>query len=141
MNRKETSRSIVSGLLSLFVSRRAWNISLRTAHIGVTGILLGGHVFGADRDQLAVWLYLTVLTGVILALIEAYPNPWWFCEGRGVSVLIKLALLGMVPWFWRDRVLLLAAVVVIASVGSHMPGRFRYYSFIHRRVMEHSKGP
>ena len=30
----------------------------------------------------------------------------------------------------------LLIVIVFASVGSHMPARFRYYSVIHRRVLD-----
>jgi len=37
--------------------------------------------------------------------------------------------------FWEQRVWLLMLVLVIGSVGSHMPGRFRYYSLLHRRVI------
>jgi hypothetical protein len=31
-------------------------------------------------------------------------------------------------------------VVVIASVGSHMPGRFRHYSVVYRRVIHDVPG-
>ena len=48
----------------------------------------------------------------------------------------KLGLLALIPWAWNFRAPILFAVIVIASVGSHMPGRFRYYSMIHRRVLE-----
>ena len=114
---------------------RAWNIALRTMHIGVSGIVLGGHVFGVDRERILIWLYLTILTGAILTIIEAYPSFIWFGQGRGVCTLIKLALLCLAAWLWEYRVAILATVVVIASVGSHMPARYRYYSLVHRRVV------
>ncbi len=115
---------------------RAWNIAFRTAHIGVTGVLLGGHVFDVDRDRLFVWLCLTIVTGTGLIIIEAWPSCRWFYQGRGVFVICKLALFGTIPWAWEYRVPILFVIVVIASVGSHMPGRFRYYSIVHRRVLE-----
>ena len=114
---------------------RAWNIALRTAHIGVTGVLFGGHVFEVDPDRLLVWLGLTILTGAALVFVEAYPSCRWFYQGRGIFVLIKLTLLSLIPWYWPYRVAILVAVIIIASVGSHMPGRFRYYSIVHRRVL------
>lgn len=114
---------------------RAWNIALRTAHIFTTGVLVGGHVLGVAREQILVWLQLTILTGVCLAVIEAYPSCRWCYQGRGVLVFVKLVLLALIPWLWPYRAIILAAVVVIASVGSHMPGRFRYYSLVHRRVV------
>jgi hypothetical protein len=116
---------------------RAWNIAFRTAHIGVTGILLGGHVFDVDPARLRVWLCLVIATGVCLSAIEAYPSLRWLHEGRGALVLAKVALLLVVALLWEHRVYLLAAVVVIGSVGSHMPARFRYYSVLYRRVLEH----
>ena len=117
-------------------SMRAWNIAFRTVHIGVTGILFGGHVFAVPERRLQVWLALVVLTGACLVVLEAYPSFRWVYEGRGVCVLVKLLLLGSVPWLWQWRVAILAWVVVIASVGSHMPGRYRYYSCVHGRVLD-----
>ena len=114
---------------------RSWNIALRTAHIGVCGVVLGGHVFDVQRERILIWLYLAIVTGAVLTFIEAYPKFLWFCQGRGVCVLGKVALLCLIPWLWDYRVGILAAVVVIASVGSHMPARYRYYSLLHRRVI------
>lgn len=114
---------------------RAWNIAFRTAHIGVTGILFGGHVFDVPAERLLVWLYLSIFTGVALIAIEAYPSCRWFYQGRGAFVYVKLVLLGVIPLLWDYRVLILSAVIVLASVGSHMPGRFRYYSLLHRKVL------
>jgi len=39
------------------------------------------------------------------------------------------------------RVAILAAVIVQASVGSHMPARFRYYSLLHGRMLDDHKPP
>ncbi len=119
--------------------RRGGNIALRTAHIGVTGVLLGGHVFGAVESQLIVWLYLTIGTGALLVLIEAYPHWHWCCQLRGLLVIAKVLLLCLIPWLWSYRIALLAVVVVIACAGSHMPGKYRYYSVLHRRVLEDVK--
>ena len=115
---------------------RAWNIAFRTAHIAVTGILLGGHFFSVAEERLRTILYLCILTGGCLIVIEAYPSCRWFYQGRGVMALVKLVLLCTIPLLCELRVPILLAVLVIASVGSHMPSRFRYYSFVHRRVLE-----
>ncbi len=115
---------------------RSWNIGTRTAHIAVTSVLVGGHLFGASKDDLFPWLCATILTGLLLVLIEAFPRWCWFYQGRGLFVIAKLLLLAAIPWAWDYRVPILFAVIVIASVGSHMPGRFRYYSIVHRRVLD-----
>jgi hypothetical protein len=118
---------------------RAWNIAFRTAHIAATGTLLGGHVFDVSEPRLRGVLYLSIATGLALVAIEAFPSLRWVYQGRGVAVLSKLALLCVVPFAWGYRVPILLAVVVIASVGSHMPSRYRYYSFLHGRVLEPRK--
>lgn len=115
---------------------RAWNIAFRTAHIAVTGVLFGGHVFDISADRLLIWLYLSILTGVCLVVIEAYPSCRWCYQCCGVFVFCKLCLLGIIPWLWDYRVPILAIVIVIASIGSHMPRRFRYYSLLHGRILE-----
>lgn len=114
------------------------NILFRTAHIGVTSVLFGGHVFDVAKSELYTWLWLSILTGGILVAIEAYPRWRWFYQGRGAVVIAKMLLLCLIPWLWGYRVPILVVVIVIASVGSHMPARFRYYSFLHGRVLDES---
>ncbi len=120
---------------------RAWNIALRTAHIAAVGVLLGGHVFGVETAQLLPWLYGTIGTGALLWVMEAYPN-WrsWFFECRTATIVVKLALLCLVPFFWNYRVAILLAVLVIGSAGSHLPRKFRHYSWLERRVIAEPKG-
>ena len=120
---------------------RALNIALRTAHIGARGILVGGHAFDVTPERLKASLWLTIGTGVALAAIEAGPRLLWFHQGRGFMTLAKLALLCAVPLAWDYRLPILLAVIVIASVGSHMPGRYRHYSVVYRRVIHDASGP
>ena len=114
---------------------RLWNIAVRTAHIVAAAGLFGGHVFGVHAEQLLWWLYATIFTGAVLMLLEAYPNLSWCYQPRGACVLVKLILLMTIPWFWDYRVPILVAVLIIASVGSHMPRRYRHYSLMHRREL------
>ena len=107
---------------------RGWNIAFRTIHIGVAGVLCGGHVFNVPPSRLHLWLWLTLASGAGLILVEAMSRPHWLVQGRGAFVLVKLALLLLIVPLWAARLWLLAMVIVLASVGSHMPARFRYYS-------------
>ena len=115
---------------------RLWSIIARTLHIGVTGVLLGGHVFQVERERLLPWLWAVMATGVALVIIEAYPGGNWLHEGRGVCTLAKLGLTGVIPWCWDQRVAILAAVVILGAVGSHMPWRYRHFSLLHWRVAD-----
>ena len=129
----------MSRLLRVLSHARVWNITWRTAHIGVIGALFGGHVFGIAAQRLLPWVYAAVLTGAVLLFVEAYPRWRWCYQGRALMVLTKIVLLCLVPWLWDYRVPIIAAVIAIGSVGSHMPRRFRYYSFVERAVVDSTK--
>ncbi|MFQ5898477.1 MAG: hypothetical protein ACE5JN_09540 [Candidatus Methylomirabilia bacterium] len=114
---------------------RAWNVVFRTVHLMAFGLVLGGHAWEVELDRLLVAFWVTVLSGVALMGIELFKSLEWVFLGKGIMVLAKLGLLLLVPVFWEARLPLLLAVVVVASVGSHMPSRFRHYSLLRRRVL------
>ena len=114
---------------------RGINIALRTAHITTFGILLGGHAFDVPAHRLILFLYLTIASGAGMILLELYSSCRWIYLGKGVTVILKVALVIAAGVWWEDRVLFLLLVVLIGSVGSHMPARFRYFSLIHGRTI------
>ncbi len=114
---------------------RAVSIALRTGHLMASGLLLGGHAFDVAPHRLILLLYLTIGSGVGLAFLELYSSCRWIYLGKGVLVIVKIALLMAAGVWWEQRVVFLLLVVLVGSVGSHMPARFRYYSLIHRRVI------
>ena len=114
---------------------RGWSIAFRTLHLAAFGLVLGGHAFSVDAEKLLAYLWLTILSGLGLIALEVYAEGlYWLFLGKGITVLVKLGLLLIVPIFWEQRLALLLLVVGIASVGSHMPARFRHYSFLRLRV-------
>jgi hypothetical protein len=46
-------------------------------------------------------------------------------------LIFKLALLCAVPFAWGYRLPILLAVLIIGSVGSHMPKKFRHFSLLY----------
>jgi hypothetical protein len=120
---------------------RFWNIALRTAHIAAMGILLGGHAFDVPASRLLPMLWCTVGTGIALGAVETGGRLLWFHQGRGLMTLGKLVLVASVPWLWEYRLPILLVVVGLASVGSHMPARFRYFSIVYGQVIPCSGGP
>ena len=114
---------------------RGINIALRTAHLMTFGVLLGGHTFDVPAHRLILFLYLTIASGAGLILLELYSSCRWIYLGKGVVVSLKIALVIAAGVWWEQRVMFLLLVVLIGSVGAHMPARFRYYSFVHGRTI------
>jgi len=123
------------------LSSRNWNIAFRTAHIASMGVLLGGHAFDVPKADLLPAFWVCMATGLALGLLETGFDTLWFHQGRGLITLTKLLLLCCVPLFWEQRFAILLVVVVLASVGSHMSARYRYYSILQRRIVLAGCGP
>ena len=108
---------------------------LRTAHLIAAGALYGGHVYGVEAERLVPALAAVLATGGAFLGLEVYQASIWLVQVRGVATMAKLALVAAVSLFWEIRVPLLTMAVIIGGVSSHMPGRWRYYSVLHRRVV------
>lgn len=114
---------------------RPVQLLLRSLHIAAMALVVGGLPFGADFQQLRGAILLTVLSGGLLFAIDLVKDPAFLTQGSGVALLLKLGLLGMgllqpaarLPWY--------LAATLVASVGSHMPGAWRHFSFLTWKVM------
>ena len=105
---------------------RTLGVALRTAHLMTFGALLGGHLFAVDATRLMPFLVATIASGLGLMALELASTCTWLFMGNGAAVVLKLLVLLMVPVFWEYRLPLLLLTVAVASVGSHMPSRFRH---------------
>lgn len=114
---------------------RAIRIAFRTAHLAAFAILYGGHWHDVPAARLAPALLATLATGGALVALEIYRAPVWPLQVRGVATMLKVVLVATVGLAWSARLWLLTAAMVIGGVSSHMPGRFRYYSLVHGRVV------
>lgn len=116
-------------------SARLWRTTLRTAHLIAFGALYGGCVYGVPPERLAPALAAAVGTGLALMVLEAVREPLWIVQVRGVATVTKIALVVASLAISEHAVLLLTLTIAIGAVSSHMPGRFRYWSVRHRRVV------
>ena len=113
---------------------RGVRIALRTAHLLSFSVLFGGHWFGLPRVELMPWLYWAIFSGAGLIALELWAGFDWALQLAGCLVLLKLVILALVPVFWEWRVALLAAVMVIGSVGSHMPASLRHFPIFAQKL-------
>lgn len=107
---------------------RAIEILLRTAHIGTTGVLFGGAIFAVLFTHMISWHQVAIVTGIGLALLGISQSSHWPYQVRGVMALTHVGLLGLVHLYPEYRAQIFATVLVIGSVGSHMPGNIRHWS-------------
>ena len=114
---------------------RGISIGFRTLHLLGSSLLIGGHAFGAEPERLVSLLYLTVGSGLGLILLELYRSCDWVHQGMGLLVILKAVITASAGLWWEQRVPLLCLVVVLGSVGSHMPARYRHYSLLHGCVI------
>ena len=114
---------------------RIAQVVLRSAHIAAMGLVLGGIYLGGGFERLRAAILLTVASGLLLAAVDLAKGPGFLLQGSGAALLLKLALLGLGNWWSGARLEWYLAATVVASIGSHMPGAWRHFSFRAWRVL------
>ncbi len=107
---------------------------LRTLHLIAVGALYGGHLYAVDIARLQPALLSVLLTGGLLLGFEVWQSRIWLVQVRGVATFVKLGLLAGIGLAPDLAVALLTLALVIGSISSHMPSRWRYHSVLHGRV-------
>lgn len=119
---------------------KRWSkISLRTLHLLSLAGVGGGVLFGLERGLWFNYWWLAVVTGGLMMLMDMISNPVWIVQVRGVVIVIKLLLLVLMFSYpdWDKHLLII--VIIISAVISHAPGKLRYYSLYHRRIITSEK--
>jgi len=98
-------------------------------------LVLGGLAFGVPDVRLHAAGVVTVASGVGLLGVELVRTGVFLYTGAGVASLVKLALLGLGIVFPEARFELYLAATILASVGSHMSGRWRHWSLLEGRTL------
>jgi len=116
---------------------RPAQLVLRSLHIAAMALVVGAIPFGAPFEALRLPILLTLASGVLLFAIDLARDLAILGQGSGVAVLLKLALLGLGALQPANRLPWYLAATLVASVGSHMPGSWRHYSFLQGKVMRY----
>ncbi len=125
------------GTFRTFPHRRWLLNSLRTVHILCLCILVGGFFFGQNESLLKSWFLGTLISGLGMFIIDLYGSCIALFEVRGISVLIKLGTLALLPAFERDTQLyLFIAMIVFSSMVSHGSRRLRHWNFMPRSFQQ-----
>ena len=119
--------------------KRWTKISLRTLHLLALAGVGGGVLFGLEPSLWFNYWWVAVVSGGLMVLMDIIPNPVWIVQVRGLVILLKLILLAVMFGYPAWDKFLLVFIIIISAVISHAPGKLRYYSLYHRRVITSDK--
>ncbi len=115
--------------------KRWTKISLRTLHLlAVTGVG-GGVLFGLEKSLWLNYWWLALASGGLMMLMDMISNPVWIVQVRGLAIFLKLILLVFLGYYPAWDSVLLIVIIIISAVISHAPGKLRYYSIYHRKII------
>ncbi len=99
-------------------------------------LVVGGIAFGAPDERLRGPMLWTIVSGVLLLAIEVARSGVFLYQGAGVASIVKLVLVGLGFHMPGSRLAFYLAATIVASVGSHMSGAWRHWSFLDRKVLK-----
>ena len=107
--------------------RRAIKMLLRAIHVPCAGILTAAYLFDAGASARTVWMIGTVVSGVLILLLDLHESGVFLLQMRGLVVFGKIALLALLPLFEAYRVPVLVGLLGISVLSSHAPSGIRYH--------------
>lgn len=109
-----------------FPGKRWLNVALRTIHIAGL-VLLGAALLGTG--DLRHGALVTLVSGLVMFLIDTWANPAQLRETAGFGIIVKLLLVGLMVLFPAQAEPVFWLILVLSTLISHAPGPFR-----HRRL-------
>lgn len=97
---------------------------LRVFHIaGLAGI---SAVVLADMGGASRWGGLMLVSGLGIVALDAWANPFYFRQAKGLGTLLKIALVMLLVVWEAGRVPLFWFVLAFSVALSHAPARLRH---------------
>jgi len=97
---------------------------LRVFHIaglaGISAVVLGG-AGGAES-----WGGLMLVSGLGIVALDAWANPVYFRQAKGLGTLLKIVLVALLAVWEAGRLPLFWFVLAFSVALSHAPGRLRH---------------
>lgn len=97
---------------------------LRVFHIaglaGISAVVLAG------AGAAASWAALMAVSGLGIVALDAWANPVYFRQAKGLGTLLKIALVMLLASWEAGRVPLFWFVLAFSVALSHAPSRVRH---------------
>lgn len=116
-----------------FPGRRWLMTGLRSAHLVGVGGIGGAFLYDGPREIWMPFLVVTLVSGILMMALDLWSSHYWLVEIRGVAIIIKVFLLGIVRVLDEFVAEAFILVIIISAVVAHAPAAVRYYSVWHRR--------
>ena len=97
---------------------------LRVFHLG--GLAGVSAVVLAGMGSAAYWGALMLSTGLGIVALDAWANPFYFRQAKGLGTLAKIALVMLMMNWEAGRLPLFWFVLAFSVALSHAPGRLRH---------------
>lgn len=108
---------------------------MRTLHLLAIAGVGGGILFNLEKNLWINYWWLALASGALMMLMDIISNRIWLVQIRGIAIYIKLILLAFLGTYPGWDGYLLAVIIIISGVISHAPGKLRYYSIYHGKVI------
>jgi len=119
-----------------FYGKRLIKISLRSFHLVGISVLTGGFYYSMPIEGIRLYLWISVISGLGMILVDFICNGVWIIQNRGWMVLLKVILVGNISYFYPQEFYVVIIVIIFSGLLSHAPGNFRYYSIYHKKRIE-----
>lgn len=120
-----------------FPYRRLILNALRAAHILFLCFLVGGFFFDKDNSLIMPLLVATIASGMGIFLLDLYSSCIALFEVRGISVLVKLGVLGLFPFLDRySQLYLLVVLIILSSLLSHSRRALRHKNLMSKAFQD-----
>jgi len=116
-----------------FPGRRWLMTALRSAHLVGVGGIGGAFLYDGPREIWMPFMILTIVSGILLVALDLWSTRYWLVEIRGVAIILKVLLLGLIRVIDQLHAEVFILVIVISAVSAHAPAAVRYYSVWHGR--------
>lgn len=110
-----------------FPGRRAVKIVCRTVHALCAGVLVGAYIFEISPALRSPWLRWTVISGLLILLVDLHESGVFLLQVRGLIVICKFGVLAAPALLDELRPWWFAALLGISVLSSHAPGKIRYF--------------
>ncbi len=119
-----------------FPGKRWLNVITRSFHLCAASGYAGGFLFDLPYEQLRPYYIATAVTGLLMIFLDLFSNGVWLIQNRGWLIILKIIFLGELILIDPYQKWGIFAIILLSGIVSHSTSGFRYYSIIHRRMIE-----